>query len=169
MDQSEYKGCLESRCKGDRFHYLAREMLLDLGFNSVKTWFDAGFGKYNLMKFASGDDVVKYATDNDTDRIRMNEGFNKLMPRKEFVVVSTVYGSVGKFIKKDSRLRFIRSKSPLGLDNKVVGYADLVKASRTGGKDALRSALDTGYIVKHNGFYFMHPMLLYRLVLKKKK
>jgi hypothetical protein len=168
MDPDEYKECLESRCKGDRFHYLAREMLLDLGFNSVKTWFDASFGRHNSMKFASGDEVVHYATHNDTDRIRMNEGFSKLMP-KDVVVVSTVYGSVDKFIKKDSRLRFISSKSLLGLDNKVVDYADLAKISGTGGKDALTSALDTGFIIKHNGFYFMHPMLVYHLVLKKKK
>jgi hypothetical protein len=169
MDPNEYKECLESKCKGDRFHYLAREMLLELGFNSVKIWFDASFGRHNSMKFASSDNVIEYATKNNTDRIRMSEGFNKLMPRNQVVVVSTVYGSVDKFIKKDSRLRFISSKSLLGLDNKVVDYIDLVKASSTDGKDALRSALDTGYIVKHNGFYFMHPMLLYHLVLKKKK
>ncbi|MFH1210327.1 MAG: hypothetical protein V1645_00240 [archaeon] len=157
---------LDSGSRGTLFHDSVRDLLVDLGLNFNSLRYDVRIGKRTLSSFSSSDDLVSYVRKNDVDSIMRCDNFGN--GSNGAVVVSTTYDSPFAFRQDRYKSRFIRSNSKLGLTNKILTPADAQKLYR-GSKKPLSYALDMGFVIRHGGFYFMHPMSLYGLVLKKKE
>ncbi len=157
---------LDSSKDSDFIHRNIGDMLAFLGFSFEDSWFRIISEKGCAFVPTLGQVKKVYP---DMPGVRSFIRHQKYSRSPDSITSLTSHQTYMDLLSSCCASYCVASNSTVGLENKVIGLNEAMKLFNKCEHHSLLLAFDNKYIVQSGPSYFIHPLFLYDLCLKKKK